>query len=524
MLNFIFKEKEEKMEAEETPAKFPEPITTSTPLMTDKEIKTVYDKEKENFIKSSLQINSIDLESATERADIENQKLFQEIIDPTPSIIIDNKLNVDQQFANNDQSDQNDQISNSLKDRLDQTLEKARKKINSVYFSPPAIEEIPNNLLYPKEEQITTEDIYIDDSLKDLVDPTYFPQLSTDDRWDFEVDVENNEMILFKSPSLTAVVNIYRKDLNSILQNIGEDLHLNLQDMLMSPSSTQDTKQKKVILNQLIKRLETSSKKNIEKQIESHSWLKHLIDDQLNKHKDKSFSFGNYDDKTPNKNKFKNVTQRKKRYKPLYLKYLEAPSIYSSVPTNKRKKIESAKDIFGDIIKNFPPENYKKFKIDYDPSNNLTFNWWDESYNKNSQDELLKRVNNLFNNLQKNTNSVFYLAGNSVSKTLLDKAQKSVFEKDKVFVNLYKQLEDRKKIQKSNLYLPVTTPFYDIKSNVDHSTLFSISKPFELLHADIADTRFLAKSAVDPKYCLLLVDLFTSKVYILSYEKQESFS
>ena len=49
---------------------------------------------------------------------------------------------------------------------------------------------------------------------------------------------------------------------------------------------------------------------------------------------------------------------------------------------------------------------------------------------------------------------------------------------------------------------------------MDHSTLYSIGKPFELLHADIADTRFLAKSAVDPKYCLLLVDLFTSKEYI----------
>ena len=133
---------------------------------------------------------------------------------------------------------------------------------------------------------------------------------------------------------------------------------------------------------------------------------------------------------------------------------------------------------------------------------------------KNSQDELLKRVNNLFNNLQKNTYSVFYLAGNNVSKTLLGKVQKSVFEKDRVFLNLYKQLEDRKPFQKNNLLLLVTTPFYDLKKNVNHSTLFSISKPFELLHADIADTQFLAKSAVDPKYCLLLVDLFTSKVYV----------
>ena len=132
---------------------------------------------------------------------------------------------------------------------------------------------------------------------------------------------------------------------------------------------------------------------------------------------------------------------------------------------------------------------------------------------KNSQNELVQRTENLFNNLQKNTNSIFYLAGNAITKTLINKASKSVFEKDRVFVNLYKQLEDKKNFLKSNS-LPITTPFYDFKSNVDHSTLFSISKPFELLHGDIADTRFLARSAVDPKYCLLLVDLFTSKVYI----------
>lgn len=72
-------------------------------------------------------------------------------------------------------------------------------------------------------------------------------------------------MILFKSPSLTTVVNVYRKDLTSILQNIVEDLDLNSQDMLMSPSDTQDTKHKKVIVNQLIKKLETTPQKNIEK-------------------------------------------------------------------------------------------------------------------------------------------------------------------------------------------------------------------------------------------------------------------
>ena len=61
---------------------------------------------------------------------------------------------------------------------------------------------------------------------------------------------------------------------------------------------------------------------------------------------------------------------------------------------------------------------------------------------ENSQDEINRRINNLFNNLQKNPKSIFYLIGN-VSKTVLNKASKSFYEKDKVFVNLYKQLEDK---------------------------------------------------------------------------------
>ena len=34
------------------------------------------------------------------------------------------------------------------------------------------------------------------------------------------------------------------------------------------------------------------------------------------------------------------------------------------------------------------------------------------------------------------------------------------------------------------------------------------------MHADVGDLRFLGKSAANPKYCFLLVDLFTSKAYV----------
>ena len=52
------------------------------------------------------------------------------------------------------------------------------------------------------------------------------------------------------------------------------------------------------------------------------------------------------------------------------------------------------------------------------------------------------------------------------------------------------------------------------------------------MHADIADIRFFFKLAVDPKYCLLAVDLFSFKTYIypiksrhpLAQKKKQNFS
>ena len=36
------------------------------------------------------------------------------------------------------------------------------------------------------------------------------------------------------------------------------------------------------------------------------------------------------------------------------------PNINALLPTNKRQKVQTAKKIFSNIIKNVPPENYKK--------------------------------------------------------------------------------------------------------------------------------------------------------------------
>ena len=129
----------------------------------------------------------------------------------------------------------------------------------------------------------------------------------------------------------------------------------------------------------------------------------------------------------------------------------------------------------------------------------------------NQYDDKNKRIQNLFKNLQKDLKSVFYSISN-LSRTLLNKAKKSTYAEDNVFLNLYNQLEDKNFYQ--NINLPLLPPFVNKRSNIDRSTLYSISKPFESINADITDLRFLAKSAVDPKYCLLVVDLFSSKIYV----------
>ena len=54
---------------------------------------------------------------------------------------------------------------------------------------------------------------------------------------------------------------------------------------------------------------------------------------------------------------------------------------------------------------------------------------------------------------------------------------------------------------------------YVEKRDIDRSTLYSFSRPLELLHADVANLGFLGKNATFPQYILLVVDLFSSKTY-----------
>ena len=60
------------------------------------------------------------------------------------------------------------------------------------------------------------------------------------------------------------------------------------------------------------------------------------------------------------------------------------------------------------------------------------------------------------------------------------------------------------------------------KDDIDRSTLYSFDGPFQLLHADVGNLEFLGKSATDPRYCLLFVDLIRSKVYVYQMKSRKS--
>ena len=135
----------------------------------------------------------------------------------------------------------------------------------------------------------------------------------------------------------------------------------------------------------------------------------------------------------------------------------------------------------------------------------------------------IKQFKNLFKKLIKDKNSIFYSV-DKINRTLLNKSRMSSYEKDKDFYKIYIRLEDQEIIYDDNNEkerILFYTPFVEQKQDIDRSsTLYSINGPMQLFHADTADICFFSKSAVDPKYALLCVDLFSSKVYVYPMKKK----
>ena len=85
-----------------TPPTLPPPYVPA-PLLTKKEIETERDKANDDFIKIFLQMSKDELDALNESADQKNKKIRRDIIDPTPGLFIDDKLNPNEQNLQNKQ-------------------------------------------------------------------------------------------------------------------------------------------------------------------------------------------------------------------------------------------------------------------------------------------------------------------------------------------------------------------------------------------------------------------------------------
>ena len=67
----------------------------------------------------------------------------------------------------------------------------------------------------------------------------------------------------------------------------------------------------------------------------------------------------------------------------------------------------------------------------------------------------------------------------------------------------------------------INTPFVQERAVTQRGEmLHTVDGPMQLVHADVADLNFFSKSVVALKYCLLCIDLFTSKVYTYGWKKK----
>ena len=123
--------------------------------------------------------------------------------------------------------------------------------------------------------------------------------------------------------------------------------------------------------------------------------------------------------------------------------------------------------------------------------------------------KLLQKARNLFIKLKTDPVSVLF-SEELLDKQLIKKLKKSKYEKDNELLKLI-DLADNKDFLDDNK-VPTRADYLE-KREIDRSTLYSFDGPFQLLHADVRNLEFLGKNATFPQYVLVIVDLYSSKVY-----------
>ena len=131
--------------------------------------------------------------------------------------------------------------------------------------------------------------------------------------------------------------------------------------------------------------------------------------------------------------------------------------------------------------------------------------------------KFLLKAKNLFKNLKTDPNSVLF-SEEKIDNRLLKKLKKSKYDKDSLLLKLIGSVEQFDNGEK----VPTRVDYVE-KREIDSLTLYSFDGPFQLIHADVGNLEFLGKSATVRRYVLLVVDIYSSKVYVYPMRSRKQF-
>ena len=131
--------------------------------------------------------------------------------------------------------------------------------------------------------------------------------------------------------------------------------------------------------------------------------------------------------------------------------------------------------------------------------------------------KVLEKAKNIFKNLKTDPNSVQFSEEKIDNRLVKNLKKNSRHAKDSLLLKLIglaeQSIDDEEKIP--------TRVNYVEKREIDRSILYSFDGSFQLIHADIGNLEFLGKSVTAPRYVLLAVDLYSSKVYVYSMRSRK---
>ena len=131
--------------------------------------------------------------------------------------------------------------------------------------------------------------------------------------------------------------------------------------------------------------------------------------------------------------------------------------------------------------------------------------------------KVFKKSKTLFNNLKTDPASAIF-AEESLHNKLLKELKKSHYDVDKQLSKLVNLAHSKNFVDDGK---STTRTDYVEKREINRSILYSFDGPFQLLHADVGNLEFFGKNATFPQYVLVVVDLYTSKVYTYSMKSHK---